>query len=438
MTLRRLVKYFYILVPISLLAYAGFDPAATDISNASVITKRYYRYLMFGVNLISISGIWYAINVFGLSRLSDTAVYKWLIGLTVWLYLVSLFSVQYFGWATARQELIQLTFAVLWLSIIIIMQPLIRVQRDLHSTVKVLRVFGIVCGASVYAGLIANQFGINFGEIDQESRDSFIRYFGPIGDQVGFILILFAIIALCYQRWLEFAFYVGAIVLTGTRGAMIALVIGATWNFFAYRRNSGGLFDLFRRVLTVSLVMGTIVIVTVSTLGTATRERLLTRTSFFEGISSRAEVFSLAVEIFRSYPITGVGYGGFRYTQVKVGEAANAGTKSDENRGIYFVQNQILQFATDGGIICFILYAGFAISVIRLSRHVIFHALPADKRALAGFESFLVASFIGNQSAVWFVSEAASGYMIMMAAGVILAYDRMIKGTIEGFASRAK
>lgn len=431
---RRLLKYFYIVVPISLIAYAGWNPTTVDITDASVITKRYYRYLMLAANLVVLSGVAYAIATFGIQRLLDTAVAKWLIGLAAWIYLMTLYSSTLFGLDVARQNFIQFTWAVIWLSVVVAMQPLIRGRRDLLSAMRVLRVFGLLCGASVYAGLIGYRFGYRIGEIDMESRESFLRYFGPIGDQVGFVLVLFALIALIFRRWPEFGFYIGAIVITGTRGAMLALLVGTAWAVLgnpALMAGKGK--QLLVRMFTLVVVTLTILIAVYSTLGSATRERMLSGQDFLEGIYSRTAVFMLAINVFSEHPLAGVGAGGFRHTQSALGEAALAGTKSDENRGFFFTQNQFLQFATDGGLLGAILYVGFVVAVLRLTRKVVFFADPFDKPALVALQAYIIAMLLGNQSAVWFVSEGASGYVLMLSIGIVMAYDRMIKALVETY-----
>ena len=77
---------------------------------------------------------------------------------------------------------------------------------------------------TVYCNVIAVSLGFRFGEV--QPTEEMVRYFGPIGDQVGFILLLFIFKKLIERNILGALFLGGAVVATGTVGAVGTLIVG--------------------------------------------------------------------------------------------------------------------------------------------------------------------------------------------------------------------
>src|SRR5205807_197218 len=74
--------------------------------------------------------------------------------------------------------------------------------------------------------------GIIIGEVQGIERGE-LRYFGPVGDSVGMVLLLGYLASLCFANLAGTALFLGGIQLTAGLGAMLAAAVG-TGFFFAF------------------------------------------------------------------------------------------------------------------------------------------------------------------------------------------------------------
>ncbi len=85
------------------------------------------------------------------------------------------------------------------------------------------------CTAAIqFVNFFGASHGIIIGEVQGLERGE-PRYFGPVGDSVGFVLLLGYLIALCFGSLAGAGAFLGAILLTAGLGATFATVLGSVF-----------------------------------------------------------------------------------------------------------------------------------------------------------------------------------------------------------------
>lgn len=282
--------------------------------------------------------------------------------------------------------------------------------RTFDGAARLMRWLHIACllvTLSVYLAAAGHLAGFQFGEV-LTFRDGQFRAFGPLGDQVAFVLVLPALISLASGRPLEFGFHLGALLLTGTRSGVICLAVGVFGHL---------LFVLFSPTRRSQLVRRPwrVVLATV-TVGVAILFSPISSTLFARWLEPtlRPASIQLGLEILEKSPMTGVGFNGFERLRPAVAEdwlapdiAAN---------GLSRTNNQLVQTATDGGIPALVLLLFFVwltfVNAFRVMRS------PSASAALVASQMWLIALLIGNQTSLWLLSDTATGFFVFAVAGI--------------------
>lgn len=283
-----------------------------------------------------------------------------------------------------------------------------------QSTTSVLRFSAWIRGccvaisASVYLCTILHFAGISFGEF-LEFRDGSFRAFGPLGDQVSFIIILPALVALAETRPIAFVLHFGALLLTATRGALLALVAGvlAYLVVMATRKMRG------RGVLWGVASIAVAVLIMASPVASNIRDRIMVAPSDQE-YSFRWTAITSGIKLVAEHPLLGVGFNGFGDRRHAVAEDWLA-TPASEN-GLARTANQYVQTATDGGLPAAFALVLFVLLTLRNAWRAI--AWREANAVLVGTQVWLIGVLIGNQGAPWLLSDAMSGFFMFAAAAI--------------------
>jgi len=310
-----------------------------------------------------------------------------------------------------------LTICYLWSSAFVLAFVFLRTREDVAAALVTLRHVGTAVTLSVYVALgVWLASGIAFGEV-VDAYGQF-RVFGPLGDQVGFVIVLFALWALLCGRWIQLTFHGGAIMLTSTRGAIVALVVGALWLLVS---PPGGRRANRRFRVMQTLAFATIVVVSLLRLpfmGTAYSRIVEGDSGGSETFSDRIGAVQLGLMVVRDNPVFGVGYGGFRDHVDPFAVGRYFAENVDVDRGLFTTTNQYVQTAADGGVLALACLLCFASLVMRNSRRAAAAERGDVRDGLAAIHGYAVAILIGNQSAVWLLPHAANGFFLLAAVGI--------------------
>lgn len=286
-----------------------------------------------------------------------------------------------------------------WVSIYIVVVSAVRTRDAVLRLTKWIVVTGAILSASVYAGAF-----LHLGEvvIDRAGR---MRAFGPLGDQVAFVLVLPALVSFVSGRLVLFAIHLGALFLTGTRGAAGCLVIGILVYFALVL--TGRVSARKGRLASASAAVAVGFILWLTPVSTVLMERLLEPTF-------RTQAFGLGLQVVRENPFLGVGFNGFDKSRSAVFE--DWVLPSQAVNGLSRVSNQYIQTATDGGLPALLLLILFTVCSVRNALYVIGHSRSTPE--LFGCQLWLISMLIGNQTSLWLLSSTASGFFTFAVAGI--------------------
>jgi O-antigen ligase len=215
-------------------------------------------------------------------------------------------------------------------------------------------------------------------------------------------VVLPALTSLATRRPLLFGFHASAIVLTGTRGALVCLMVGIAGHLVL-----GGRTGKPRHRWQLVSIPVIAALLWLSPVSAALKERFLSPTM-------RTEAIQAGIEIVRKSPILGFGFNGLDRNRSAVAEdwimplqAAN---------GLARASNQYVQTAVDGGLVALLALVLFAAFGIRNAVRVI-RWREATPQLLAS-QLWLISMFVGNQGSLWLLSDTASGFFIFAVAGL--------------------
>lgn len=415
--LKRIALVSYMTLPAILLSWKSKTLQHEDAESGSID-----RLVWIAMLAVGTSGppIWYYLKKLHSRKWRKSQVY--LVAFWVWMATAALIA-GFTGMSkSTRSTLIDLYQAASWISVYWTVNALVGSKEMLKTAILVLKRSGVVITASVYAGLILHKaFDFQFGEI-VALESGFFRCFGPLGDHVGFVMVLFAILAFATGRYLESAFHLGAIFITSTRGAMISLLVGLIWLTLTNTNAASLSRKISQGIITALVIAGGLLVYGLSGVGETSANRILDTSDLSHGAGSRLNAFELAVKVWNSSPIFGTGWGGFRDSWLGHADQETLSSAGDLDRGMYYTQNQLLQTATDGGVFGVIFYLIFAATLLRESRNTIKKYQGPERKALQGLDAYLAAILFGNQSAVWLSVYSSSGTYFMYAAAIMTSY----------------
>lgn len=318
----------------------------------------------------------------------------------------------------------------LWSSVFVSSYYLVNTPARAKQFFAALHGLGFLVTGSVYASLLLHQIGISFGEVLVYQEEGF-RVFGPLGDQVGFLIVLFVYRNLIRRNWTMVAFHLGGLVLTGTRGAFLAFAVGL---FILGLVNVGKLFSRSGRIATLSALMLALSVgaIFLSPINEFARSRALNWEALTQGVMLRAGSMTLGLLIFRDNLFTGVGFYGFTDAVWHYGPGGYFNVLIENY--VAATANQYIQTGTDGGIPALALLIALLVVISRNMRTAVARAHEAFKHDMVAARVWLLAIILGNQTAVWLLPASLVGYFVFLLAGI---GGRLARGNQAGSRTRS-
>ena len=295
----------------------------------------------------------------------------------------------------------------------------------------------VVLGVIQFVNFFSASRGFVIGEVQGMERGE-LRYFGPVGDSVGFVLLLGYLAALCAGRLAGVLLFAGGIVLTAGLGAFFGAGV-ATLLFAIFGLPTEVLRGAARKTLwivplalfAVALVASTVARPMVTTLV----ERLSTG-KYRESASQRMASTSLGVRMILANPVLGVGFMGYAAALPHYG-GRQFFDLSKENGGTANANNQLIQTLTDAGL-CGLLSV---IALVGASLHLFMKLARSldDPLLTTLFRAafiWLLAQVLGNMAAVWIVPSSYIARLLWVLLGLGVAVARI--STAAGSTANAK
>jgi O-antigen ligase len=310
-----------------------------------------------------------------------------------------------------------LAMAFGWSAVAIVVPQVIRGEREMGFAE---RAFGI-CGLLISASVFAAAAGLGFGEMI-EYRGGEVRAFGPLGDQVGFVLVFFALFAAARRSYLELVVHCAAIMVTGTRSAVAALAFGLLLVYWLRSTTEFTFRQFFRWSVRALGVLVLLVAVLLSPAGQFVLERFTNPEMLAYTIAERFGVVSIGIDIFREHPVIGVGYNGYA---ALVWDYMDPLTSLGQalKRTAANASNQWIQTATDGGIF----------GVLALLLHVVLVVRylwksgrgPAGRPLLGAACAWALCFVVVNQTACWLLPDSLPAFLWFTLMGFAAAAWRL-------------
>jgi hypothetical protein len=287
----------------------------------------------------------------------------------------------------------------------------LRSPTEVTKAWRLLRAMGYLAAVSVGVSFVAWFLGMAFGEV--QSGEEVTRWFGPVGDEVGFVLVFFALWEAAARQWSRAGLLGAAVLLTGTRGALMTLAVGvgALWV------NAGGLLPLGRRrvALGMAVVVAVLAVVWVADPGQV-RQRFLSSQMLGQGLAQRTETMWTALRMLADFPVLGVGFQGFRL--LKDSYDHDARRLTSDGHVASNAANQYLQTAIDGGGVAL---AAFVAVMWRAVNVVSGQADGRWRVAAAASASWLWALLLGAQTVAWLLPSSVIGQLVWVVIGLAIA-----------------
>ncbi|MDB6150111.1 MAG: hypothetical protein JWQ44_1559 [Chthoniobacter sp.] len=269
--------------------------------------------------------------------------------------------------------------------------------------------------------------GFVIGEVQGVERGE-LRYFGPVGDSVGMMLLLGFLASLCFVNLTGAALFLGGILLTAGLGAVLATGVGTLF-FLLFGTRTAAVRDFSRRklwVLPLVALAGIFALAVFAKPLTATLFGRLGTGTYADSGAQRAVSASLAGAMIIDNPLLGVGYMGYERALANYGGPKYFDlTKPDGATAN--ANNQILQALTDAGLFGLIALAALLVCAGRLFLRVA--ARCEDQFVSTFFVAvfiWLLAQVFGNIAAVWLNPSSFVARLLWVALGVAVAVARLL------------
>ena len=297
------------------------------------------------------------------------------------------------------------------------------------------RCVGILLGtlgavaAIQFVNFFGASHGIIIGEVQGIERGE-LRYFGPVGDSVGLVLLLGYLVSLCFANVIGAGAFLSGILLTGGLGALFAaglstvlfLVIGMQ---FPDVRESA-----LRRLWLVPLLL-LAGVAGVTLFAKPLAKTLVDRVksgSYSSSGGQRVANAKLAGAMFADNPLLGVGYMGYESVLAHYG-----GEKffdlTHHDGGTANANNQFLQSLTDAGLLGILAFGALLAGAGRLLLTI---ARRGEDRFLRTFYIaaflWLLAQIFGNLAAVWLIPSSYIARFLWIILGIAVAVQRLTAG----------
>ena len=308
------------------------------------------------------------------------------------------------GSSEAMLQAKALAATAVWASIYLVVFSSVKTAGDVRRLIQWISVASLLITASVYLAALAHAVGLSFGEV-LEFRSGDIRVFGPLGDQVGFLLVLPVLMSLVGSRPIMFGIHLGALLLTATRGAVLCLVVGVL--AYVLMVASGSIRPTRKRMLWSIAAVACGGVVWLSPVSAVLTGRL-------SDPSLRPMAMQMGISAVQENPLFGIGFNGFANSRPAVAEDWLIPEQAEN--GLSRATNQYIQTATDGGVVALACLLLFVLCTGRNALRVIRWRSATPQ--LVALQLWLISVLLGNQGSLWFLSNTGSGFFIFAVSGL--------------------
>ncbi|MGH9257333.1 MAG: O-antigen ligase family protein [Vicinamibacterales bacterium] len=315
--------------------------------------------------------------------------------------------------------------AALMMLVPITAQAMKTVPQARHCLWILLGTLGVLA-AIQFVNFFGASRGIIIGEVQGLERGE-VRYFGPVGDSVGFVLLLGYLVALCFGSLAGAGAFLGAILLTAGLGAIFATALGSAFFLLAARHAPAFAAAVRRRMwLLPTLLAGGMVagVLYARPFIGPLLDRVATG-SYTNSTEGRIDSARSAVAMILDNPLFGVGYMGYERSLERYGGdqffdlSKPSGSTANAN-------NQVLQTLTDSGLPGLVVFVGLIVSVGRSFLTIAArHDEPFFSAFYLGALIWLLALAFGNLGAVWLLPSFGE-ILLWILLGISVALPRLL------------
>ena len=325
------------------------------------------------------------------------------------------------------------------MAIVPILAQTVRSLVQARRCVRILLFTLGVLAAIQFINFFGASHGIIIGEVQGIERGE-VRYFGPVGDSVGSVLLLGYLCALCFSSVLGVGAFFGGIVLTAGLGAIFSTGIG-TVIFLLFGVRASAARSFISRYFWLLPALAFAALIAVVTIGKPLSQTLIDRLSggnYARSADQRNASAGLAVAMLADNLATGVGYMGYEAALARYG-----GEKffdlAHPDGGTANANNQILQSLTDAGVPGFLACVGLIVCAARLLRAA---GAQCGDRFLATFYLgaflWLLTQAFGNQAAVWLTPASYVARMLWIILGTAVAVTKLLPAKLPVLSPAAR
>jgi O-antigen ligase len=311
--------------------------------------------------------------------------------------------------------------------VIVIISQTIQTPAQAKRALRILLGTLVLLAAIQFVNWFGASHGFVIGEVQGLERGE-PRYFGPVGDSVGMVLLLGYLLALCFASVTGAALFLGGILLTAGLGAAVATCV-ATALFFFFGLRTALVREFALRLLVLLPLIALAALVSLSlfknSLDTTLLDRLTTG-NYLESGAQRGASAKLAGAMILDNPVLGVGYMGYERALEGYGGDAYFDLHHPDG-GTANANNQILQALTDGGVVGLLAFAVLIIVAARLFLQV---AARSEDRFLSTYYLaaflWLLTQVFGNLAAVWLTPGSYIARLLWIILGIGVALARLL------------
>lgn len=341
-------------------------------------------------------------------------------------FLASLASVVQFGNLQMSRSITSLARFIAELAIAPVLAQAIKTMPQARRCAQIMVVTLLALGFIQFINFFGASRGIIIGEVQGIERGE-QRYFGPVGDSVGFVLLLGYIFYLCAWKPGGVFLFGGGIVLTAGIGAMFGTGV-ATILFLIFGIQGDAMKTFTRKYLWVLPMLLFCVAVASATVGQTMAKTLIDRFTHGKiGKSAELRMVStrFAARVILDNPVFGVGFMGFANALPSYGARQYFDlAKADGGRAN--ANNQFLQSLCDAGMIG--LFATGIFITAMASSFLRAETRSDDPLLRTLFRSsfiWLLALVFGDQAAVWLIPSSYIARILWVLLGLAIAVQRL-------------
>ncbi|MBW4424476.1 MAG: O-antigen ligase family protein [Nostoc desertorum CM1-VF14] len=305
-------------------------------------------------------------------------------------------------------------------------------DKKLYDYYKYLDIIGYAILLSAYISFILYIFfGITFGDV-QETQNT-IRFFGPIGDSIGFIISLFCFKQLISGQLILASLSATIVFLSATRGAIISLIVGFLVAFLMQKNKYKFNIKHIKIILfSTTILIVFLLVLYLSDFGQVLFESLLQNLSVVNdrftnpkiaelGLVQRQASMNLAFQVFIDNLLTGVGYTGFRFIAPEYEDYKYIVNEINASNAVATANNQYLQSATDAGFLGLLTFLIFIANSLKLLKQSSKCLSPKLGSYFMATRIWLWSLLIGNQGAAWMLPSSLISFLLWIILAIAAA-----------------